>query len=149
MSDVHKANERQKVMTMWVVWFAIFAGLFIMVFVTAPEVAFITEPDSKKVMSLHNPAYSPLTIVGVIAALAGVVVRLFVIPCFGDVETKLRAMIVGLALCESCGIIGLYATQSELLEQRMVLFWTSVVTVLVSAPIYLHQSKNSSPFHQS
>lgn len=112
----------------WIIWFAIFNGLFILQFFAAGG---IPKGD--------NEGDAPMAIILIAGALAlvSVVVRFVIIPKIGTLEKLLPAMIVGLALAESVGIIGMFLIGKEFPETRLALFVASVSAVAAFAPVYV------------
>ncbi|MDX1679095.1 MAG: hypothetical protein R3242_00055 [Akkermansiaceae bacterium] len=135
--------ESQLVMTMWIIWFFILSGLFVIALVMAPEL--------KTVEKLAGPMqFPPLALIGIAAVLLGLIMRFVVVPSCKTLQTKLPFMIAGLALCEGCGFIALFVLNDELVQLRGLLFWLSIASVVLSAPLYARaKSKAASPFHQS
>ena len=66
-----------------------------------------------------------------------------------SLQAKLPIMIFGLALCEACGIIGIFVVDHQLPREQLLLFWMAVGGVLVSAPIYTVLKTKPSPFRES
>ncbi len=126
-------NSPQKppaLLVFWVIWFAIFNGLFMLQFFAAG--GFPTG---------ENQSAAP---VGLIAAAAGLVVasiaiRFLWIPKINDATKLLTAMIIGLALAEGGGFIGMFGVERDLPETRMALFVSAVSAVLAFAPVYAHR----------
>ena len=114
-------------MVFWIIWFAIFNGLFIMQFLAAGGF-----PSGK------NEGEAPLWVVAVPAVLlvVAVAVRFLLIPRISNLPALMPVMIVGLALSEGVGILGMFAVGESLPQTRMALFVTSVCAVVMYAPIY-------------
>ena len=129
-------------LVMWIIWFGIFQGLFILHFFAAP----------KPVPAEEAVAFS-LSVVSLCALCGagfGMALRWLVIPRIPSMIAQLPVMVIGLALCEGSGIIGMFALPSTHNDERMLLFSVAVATVLLSAPIYtLTRKTESSPFHVS
>lgn len=113
----------------WAIWFAIFNGLFILLFFAAGGV-----PEGK------NAGEAPPALIGISALLVvlAVAIRFLMIPKIKDPVKLLPAMIIGLSLAEGVGIIGMFAVGKEFPETRIALFVTSVSAVIAFAPVYLH-----------
>lgn len=127
---------------MWVIWFAIAQGLFILRFFAAPKPV----PAEEAVAF----SLSTISLIALCGAGIGMVVRWVIIPRIPSITGKFPAMIIGLALCEGCGILGMFALPSAHNDERALLFWVAVVTVILSAPIYTFRGKSEpSPFHGS
>ncbi|MDP4781526.1 MAG: hypothetical protein NWR51_10605 [Akkermansiaceae bacterium] len=112
----------------WVIWFAILNGLFIILFFAAGGI-----PEGK------NQGEAPLAFVAVagLLILIAMSIRFFVIPKLDSYEKLLPAMIVGLALAESVGIIGMFVIGKEFPETQLALFVVSVSAVVTFAPFYV------------
>jgi len=127
---------------MWIIWFAILQGLFILHFFAAPKPV----PAEEAVAF----SLSMISIVALAAAGIGMVLRWVVIPRITSKLAQLQAMIIGLALCEGSGIIGMFVLPGAHNDERMLLFVVAVATVILSAPIYTIRRKTEvSPFHVS
>lgn len=126
---------------MWLIWFAILAGLFIMNHFLAPEVS--------KGAEVITTGLSVFVLAGIGGVVAGMLIRWLVIPRLASLESKLPAMVVGLALCELGAILSLFVVPAELLSQRQLLFIVSVMGIALSAPTYARSGSAKSPFHQS
>jgi predicted permease len=87
-----------------------------------------------------NQGGAPVGIIVAAAVLAvvSVAIRFFLIPKIKDPVKLLPAMIVGLALAEAIGIIGMFVVGKEFPETRIALFVTSVSLVTAFAPAYVH-----------
>ena len=96
----------------WVIWFAIFNGLFILLFFVGGGI-----PKGQ------NEGDAPLALIAVAGALASVsmVIRFIVIPKLNAIEKLLPAMIIGLALAESVGIVGIFVIGKEFRPISVVL----------------------------
>lgn len=111
----------------WGLWFAIFNGLFILMFVAGggwPSGANVGNPPTWMVVA---PG------VAIVAALA---VRFLVIPRISNHMIMMPVMIVGLALAEAVGIIAIFVVGREFPETRSALFVASVFAVVLFAPFY-------------
>jgi hypothetical protein len=118
-----------KASVFWIIWFAIFNGLFILLFLAAGGI-----PKGS------NEGDVPMGIIGLAALLTvvSVAIRFLLIPKIKDPGKLLPVMILGLALAEAIGIIGMFAVGREFPETRIALFVTSVSVVTVFAPVYVH-----------
>lgn len=114
-------------MIFWIIWFAIFNGLFIMQFFAAGGFS-----------SGSNEGDVPLWAIAVPAGLlvAAVAIRFLVIPRISNLTALLPAMIIGLALSEAVGILGMFALSKDLPETRMALFVASAGAVVMYVPVY-------------
>ena len=87
-----------------------------------------------------NDGDAPPGIIGIAALLAVVseAIRFLLIPKIKDPGKLLPVMIIGLAMAEAIGIIGMFVVGREFPETRIALFVTSVSAVTVFAPVYIH-----------
>ena len=135
-------NPQASPLVMWIIWFAIFQGLFILRFFAAPKPV----PAEEAVAF----SLSMISIVALAAAGLGMVTRWVIIPRLSSMVMQLQAMIIGLALSEGGGIIGMFMLPSSHNDERMLLFSVAAATVILSAPIYTIRRKTErSPFHVS
>jgi len=121
----------------WILWFAILSGLFIMQFLVGGGVP-------KKSGQAEEPLLFPLIASG--AAAASLFVRFVLIPKHTELSKKLPLMLVGLALAESIGILGMLVVPSDLGQTRLFMLGLSIVCVVLSAPTYAKNSIGGSPF---
>lgn len=138
-NDSGKPGPAQQAMVMWILWFSIFAGIFIIRSFAGP-----TWTESEQEAPLQITAIGG---VGLAAAFAGMIVRWFIIPNIREATARLPAMVVGLALCEGCGIIGTFVSRNA--AESMLMFTVSALCLFVSAPIYGASPKEKSPFRES
>ena len=113
----------------WIIWFAIFNGLFMLQFFAAGGI-----PKGE------NEGDAPATMVVIAGALAlvSMIIRFLVIPKLDSLEKLLPTMIVGLALAESVGIIGMFFIGKDFPETRLALFVAAVSAVAAFAPVYVN-----------
>ena len=126
-------QEAPKIIVFWLIWFAIFNGLFILQFFAAGGI-----PKGE------NVGDAPMALIAVAGGLAFVamLIRFFVIPKMDTMEKLLPAMLIGLALAEAVGIIGMFLVGKEFPETRLALFVASVSAVAAFAPIYVQALLN-------
>ena len=117
-----------QVMVMWVTWFAIFVGLFIIHQFAAP----IPEGAGVEV----EQVYSYFSLIAIGQCLISLVIRFLVVPRMGSAENLRTAMIFGVLLAEGAGIIGMFAVPIEQTNERSLMLSMSIACVLISAPIY-------------
>lgn len=141
MNPQTSASANASPLVMWIIWFAIVQGIFILYFFAAPKPA----ADAETVVF----ALSPISLIALGAAGAGMVLRWVVIPRLGSILTQFPIMIVGLALCEACGILGMFAVPSNHTDERLLLVGVALATLILSAPVYTLRRKAASPFHAS
>lgn len=149
MNGSPNTSPKQAKIVMWVIWFAILQGLFIIRIFAAPKAA---APEEALPLELTAIAY-----VGITAAAISMIIRWLVIPKFTDFQsaslTKLQSilplMIIGLAMAEGCGILSMFVIPSTHVDERNLLFAISVACVILSAPVYLLAKPEKSPFRES
>ena len=112
----------------WVIWFAILSGLLIMQFFAGGGVP-ASDTDSGQ---------GGLIFQGIALALgaAALFVRFGVIPKLDGLQKKLPAMIVGLALAEGVGILGIFVVPHEHESARVFMLSVSIACIVVSMPVY-------------
>ncbi len=126
--SLHGNSERPPTaVVFWIIWFAIFNGLFILQFVVGGGFP-----------SGSNEGAAPLWSVAVPAGLlvAAVAIRFLVIPRISNIGSLLVAMMVGLAFSEGIGMLGMFGVGNAFPETRLALFIVSVCAVVMYAPIY-------------
>ncbi|MFK7849455.1 MAG: hypothetical protein AB8D78_00630 [Akkermansiaceae bacterium] len=111
----------------WIIWFAIFNGLFVIQFFAAGGFPSGSNEGDVPLWSIAVPA---------VLLVAAVAVRFLVIPRLMKLTALLPAMVIGLAFSEGIGILGMFAVGKEFPETRLALFVVSVCAVLMYAPIY-------------
>jgi hypothetical protein len=121
----------------WVIWFAILSGLLIMQFFAGGGI-----PSGGG--QGKEPAIYQMMSLGIAAA--ALFVRFVIIPRVSGLEKKLPLMIVGLALSEGIGIIGMFAVSQEYASTRLFMLGTSIVCIVLSAPVYAKFPGGGSPF---
>ena len=91
--------QRQKVqlMVFWIVWGSILAGLIVIY-------AVLRRGPVKPVVA----ADLPLNLAGIVPLFVSVVIRWLVLPRFTDLLRAFPVFIVGLALAEACGLMGVF-----------------------------------------
>ncbi len=120
----------------WVIWFSILSGLFVLQFLLGggPEAA-------------GNPSLLVAFQVGaLVLAAVSLFVRFRVIPRIENMAKKLPVMIIGLAIAEAIGIIGIVIIPVEQATVRLFLLSLSIICIVLSAPVYVLHRKGSSPF---
>ncbi|MES2997394.1 MAG: hypothetical protein V4733_11350 [Verrucomicrobiota bacterium] len=118
----------------WIIWFSIFAGLFIMTIIINGGVSFAKDSAEPSLWIILVPSA---------AAIASLVVRFFVIPKLPDLPTKFPAMIIGLALAEGVGILALFVVGKSYPQTQLSLLAISVFCILCHAPVYFAAGKPS------
>jgi len=119
----------------WIIWFAILSGLFFMQMLV-PRGADSSSGDGSLIFQ----------VIGLGSAAASLIVRFAVIPKLKELQQKLPAMIIGLALAEGVGIIGIFVVSHQDDATRLFLLGVSIVCIVISAPIYAKLPSGGSPF---
>jgi hypothetical protein len=122
---------------LWIIWFAILSGLLIMQFFAGGGIPSGSDQGEGPVL------FQTLALV---LAAASLIVRFAVIPRLKDLQQKLPAMIVGIALAEGIGILGMFAVPHQYGATRLFMLGISIVCVVISAPIYAKFPVGGSPF---
>ena len=121
----------------WVIWFAILSGLFMLQLFAAGGL-----PSGKD--QGDEPLVYHLIALG--AAIAAAFIRFGVIPRIAALEKKLPLMIVGLALAEGIGIVGMFVVPSQYGATKLAMLIVSVICVILQAPVYAKPSGSGNPF---
>ena len=111
----------------WMIWGAILFGLFVII-------AFV----GGGIPSGENDGHARLWVV-LLAGAAAVIamsIRFLLIPQVTSITKLLPVMIVGLAISELIGIVGIFVVPLELPQTRLALFVTSISCVIAFAPVY-------------
>lgn len=111
----------------WIIWFAILQGLVI--------IQFFVGGGLPKGADQGNPPLWVLVVAGSLALVA-LAIRFTVIPRIVSVTQKLPAMIIGLALSEGIGFLGMFGVGKEFPTTRLVLFVMAICCIISFAPIY-------------
>lgn len=113
---------------MWVIWFALFTGLFI--------IAHFAAPKPTEAAKGVEQVYSMFTFIGVGLCAAALLIRVLIIPRLNSPEKLLQAMIIGLALCDGAAMLGMFVVPTDQIVERKLLFSVAVGCMALSAPIY-------------
>ena len=111
----------------WIIWFAILNGLVMIQL-------FIGGGIPKGVDRGAPPM--PFLAIAVGLAIAALGIRLWVIPQLMEIPKKLTAMMIGLALSEAIGFVGIFAVGKEYPGTQMILLLGAVGCILGFAPVY-------------
>lgn len=119
----------------WIIWGSILMGLFILqTFIIG---GFHTG-------GAEEPVTSPLIAICLSGAIASFVVRWMVLPRQSSLATQLPTMIIGLALAESTGLLGMFLIGSSYPSLQLLTFFLSVLAVVQFMPVYAKPiSKNA------
>lgn len=87
----------------------------------------------------ENDRAAPLWVVllASVGAIAAMSIRFLLIPKITEISKLLTAMIIGLAIAEGIGFLGLFIVSKDLPQTRLALFVTSVSCIITLAPIYV------------
>lgn len=125
----------------WVIWAAILSGLIIMQFFMGGGIPAGGNRGGEPVI------YQAIALgIALGIAAAALAVRFIVIPRVSGLDRKLPLMIVGLALSESIGIIGIFVIRQEHSSTRLFMLGTAIVCIVLSAPVYARLAPSGSPF---
>ena len=111
----------------WIIWFAILSGLVMIQFLVGGGI-----PEGA---DQGNPPEAFLVIAAGLALVA-LAIRFLVIPRIEELPKKLPAMIVGLALSEGIGFVGMFAVGKEFPATQQALFVTAIACIVSFAPVY-------------
>ncbi|RYD20268.1 MAG: hypothetical protein EOP88_15755 [Verrucomicrobiaceae bacterium] len=121
----------------WIIWFAILNGLVMIQLFAGGGI-----PKG------GDQVGHPVVVLAIVSGLAlvALAIRFVVIPQIGDVVKKLPAMIVGLALSEGIGIVGMFVVGKEFPDTKQALFVSAIVCILSFAPFYAKPSVSERRF---
>jgi hypothetical protein len=137
MSQSSQGSQAPQPAIFWIIWFAILSGLFVMQSFAGGGIP--SGPDQGEAPALFQT-------LALAAAAASLFVRFVIIPKLKDLEKKLPAMIVGLALGEGIGIIGMFAVPHQYGATRLFMLGISIACVVLSAPFYARSRVGGGPF---
>jgi hypothetical protein len=125
--------QQPQIIVPWILWFSILMGLFMVQFFVGGGIP--SGPDK---------GAPPTTMLMICAGalLASLIVRFVILPSRKTLEQQLPLMLVGLALAEGCGFLGIFAIPSAFPQTKLWLFIAAVVGVVSHAPVYV---KRESP----
>ncbi len=111
----------------WIIWFAILNGLVMIQFMVGGGI-----PKGE------DQGRPPTQMLAIAAGLGLVAlsIRFLWIPRIDAVVRKLPAMIVGLALSEAIGFVGIFGVGKEFPATRQALFVAAVACIVSLAPVY-------------
>lgn len=123
--------------TAWIIWFAILNGLVIIQF-------FIGGGFPTGINNGEPPALQKF--LPALPAFLALVVRFLVIPRISTPEKKLPVMIVGLALAEGTGLLGIFLVDKAYGSTQLTFFVLSILAILAMAPVYLKMNPDHNPY---
>ena len=115
----------------WVIWGAILIGLFVVQFYMGGGI-----PTGDQ---MENPP-TVMSLICIAGVAIGTLIRWLVIPKLNDNLKLLRAMIVGLALCEGSGIQQIFLLGKEYPDTQKLIFVLAVLGVVQFAPTYFKKA---------
>lgn len=92
-----QARAKQLLLVWWIAWATILGGL-VLIYVFLGRGPVKPSPPGDVLQNL----------VGVVPLFVSVIIRWLVLPRYADLARALPAFIVGLALAEACGILGIF-----------------------------------------
>lgn len=132
--SLHSQKPPHHILVPWVIWFAILQGLIILQVFAAGGLP--QGPDK------GNP---PLHILAISFSgfFFSFIVRWAVVPKVKKHETMMTVMILGLALAECTGLLGMFFIDSDFPGAKMVAFFCAIIGIVQFAPTYF--PKNDEP----
>ena len=121
----------------WIIWLAILSGLMFMQFILGGGIPAGSGQEKEPVI---------WQVVALGAATVALIVRFIIIPRLEGLQKKLPAMLIGLAVSEGIGIIGMFAIPQEHASTRLFMLGTAIVCIVLSAPVYAKFPGSGSPF---
>ena len=121
----------------WIIWFAILNGLLMTQFLAGGGIPKGSDEGSPPVLFL--------VLAGGLA-LAALAVRYVLIPQIKLVPRKLTAMIVGLALSEAIGMIGMFVVGKEFPATQQLFFVAAIGCIVSFAPVYAKPREENGRF---
>ncbi|MBT6166457.1 MAG: hypothetical protein HN570_03985 [Verrucomicrobia bacterium] len=115
----------------WVIWGAILMGLFVLQFFIGGGI-----PTGDQ---MENPP-TVMSLICIAGVAIGTLIRWLVIPKLNDNLKLLPAMIVGLALCESSGLLQMFLLGKEYPDTQKLIFVLAVLGVVQFAPTYFKKA---------
>lgn len=137
MSQSPQGPQALKPVIFWIIWFAILSGLFVMQAFAGGGIPSGSDQGEAPALFLT---------LALVAAAASLFVRFAAIPRLKELEKKLPAMVVGLALGEGIGIIGMFAVPHQYGATRLFMLGISIACVVLSAPFYARSPVGGGPF---
>ena len=115
----------------WGLWGAILMGLFVLQFFIGGGI-----PTGDQ---MENPP-TVMSLICIACVAIGTLIRWLVIPKLNDNLKLLRAMIVGLALCEGSGLPQISLLRKEYPDTQKLIFVLAVLGVVQFAPTYFKKA---------
>lgn len=121
----------------WILWFAILQGLVMMQYFIGGGIP--------KGSDQGNPPIQLLALAGGLA-IAALAIRFTLIPRLKTISQKLPAMIIGLALSESIGILGMLVVGKNFPATQQVFLVTAIGCIVSFAPVYARERAKDGRF---
>ncbi len=91
-------RNRARLLVWWVIWGSLLVGLCAIYFL-------LGRAPAKAPAASENPLTG---LIGVAPLFVSIIIRWLVMPRFSDIRRALPMFVVGLALAEACGILGIF-----------------------------------------
>lgn len=91
--------NRRRLLVWWILWFSIFAGLFVINFAVVQR-----QPIPKN----QTQEQQLLGLIALVPLVISVVIRWLVLPRYTDMTRAFVVFIVGLTMADGCGILGMF-----------------------------------------
>lgn len=126
-AEIHSSpSSKQMLLVWWIAWAAVLGGL-VVIYLVLGRAPVKPEPVADKEVLKH--------LVGLVPLFVSVVIRWLVLPRFDSLQRAFPLYIVGLALAEACGILGIFLGGPF----RDDLFVLGVLGVTQFVPIFARQ----------
>lgn len=124
-------------LTAWILWFAILTGFLIIQVILGGGLPSGSNDGTPPPLQQYLPA---------VPAFLALVVRFLVIPRISSPQAKLPVLLVGLALAESTGLLGIFFVEKTYASTQLTFFILAILAILAMAPIYLKSNPDHNPF---
>jgi drug/metabolite transporter (DMT)-like permease len=135
--DSQNPPKPPTILVFWIIWFAILQGLVV--------IQFFVGGGIPKGADQGNPPGWVLAAAGGLA-LAALAIRFTVIPKIQPVPRKLPLMIIGLALSEAIGFLGMFLVGKEFPTTRLSLLVLAIACIVSLAPVYAKERAENGRF---
>lgn len=112
------SGKTSPLLVWWIIWVAICMGVIVI---------FVAVPPSGKTPELPGLRYLPI-----VPLMVATAIRWFVLPRFKERRRAFPIFIIGLALAEGCGIVGMFLVP----ELRSTYFVLSLVGLAQFVPVF-------------
>lgn len=117
----------------WILWFAILMGYMMLTFLMGGGIPWGGNPAGGSV--------SPIVYLCVLMVFIACGVRWFLIPRLVGKAELIPALIVGLAISEASGLLGIVMVPKEEIGTRMVIWFPAFFSILQFIPIFARRSR--------